>query len=375
MTMEMEVTLAFSEEQAELLEVAQSFCRDKSPIPTVRRLIEDELGYDPGVWAEMARLGWLGIAVPEEFGGSGLSLAEVVPVVEQMGRRLMGGPFVSTTLAAQALLVGGAEVQKSVILPGICAGKAATLALTEPHGDWDLAHIETSATETDGKFKLTGVKIFVVDAMSAEWIIVSVMKNGEPALIIIDRASLPENALRREVVADETRRSFRLQLAGLIVAADAFLDTARARETLTHLDLATSLLLSAEACGGAASCIDYTVEYLNTRKQFGKLIGSYQSLKHPIVDAHVAYELARSHLYSAASVFGRQGEGEIAARMAKSEAAEALAFAADRAIQFHGGFGFTYQCDAQLYRRRGMWCEYQYGDGSYQRAKLAKLML
>ena len=78
MTMEMEVTLAFSEEQAELLEVAQSFCRDKSPIPTVRRLIEDELGYDPGVWAEMARLGWLGIAVPEEFGSSGLSLAEVV---------------------------------------------------------------------------------------------------------------------------------------------------------------------------------------------------------------------------------------------------------------------------------------------------------
>ncbi|MGX1197571.1 acyl-CoA dehydrogenase family protein [Parvibaculum sp. MBR-TMA-1.3b-4.2] len=372
--MERNVTLTFSEEQAELLEVAQNFCRDKSPVSTVRKLIEDELGYDPAVWQEMIALGWLGIAVPEEFGGVGLSMAEVVPVVEQMSRRLMGGPFVPTTLAAQALLVGGTEAQKSKILPEICAGKAATLALTEPHADWDLTHIEAKAAEEGGKLKLSGTKIFVVDAASAEWIIASVMKDGEPALVIIEKAGLPEGALRREVVADETRRSFRLELDGVEVPADALLDTSRTRETLAHIDLASSLLLSAEACGAAASCVDYTVEYLKTRKQFGKLIGSYQSLKHPTVDALVAYETARSHLYNAACTFGQQGEGEIAVRMAKSESSDALSFAADRAIQFHGGFGFTYECDAQLYRRRGMWCEYLHGDGPYQRAKLADLL-
>jgi alkylation response protein AidB-like acyl-CoA dehydrogenase len=111
------------------------------------------------------------------------------------------------------------------------------------------------------------------------------------------------------------------------------------------------LLAAAEMCGGTYSVVDYTLDYLKTRKQFGKLIGGYQSLKHTMVDAHMGYERARAHLYSAAFLFGQQGEGEVAVRMAKAEAEEAFAFAADRAIQFHGGYGFTYDCDAQLYRR------------------------
>ena len=109
--------------------------------------------------------------------------------------------------------------------------------------------------------------------------------------------------------------------------------------------------------------------------QFGALIGSYQALKHPTVDAYVAYEQARSHLYSAAHCFGEQGVGEIATRMAKAQADAAMSFAADRAIQFHGGFGFTYDCDAQLYRRRAIWHASQYGDGAYHKQKLADLLL
>ena len=105
--------IGLSDEQAALLESATKYCGDKSPIETVRRLIEEERGYDPAVFAEMAELGWLGIAIPESYGGAGLELAEVVPVVEQMGRHLMAGPFLSTTLAAQAVLAGGTEAQKS----------------------------------------------------------------------------------------------------------------------------------------------------------------------------------------------------------------------------------------------------------------------
>ena len=117
------------------------------------------------------------------------------------------------------------------------------------------------------------------------------------------------------------------------------------------------------------------IEYLTTRKQFGRPIGSYQALKHPLVDAHVGIEQARSHLYAAAHTFLKGETGEIAVRMAKAQAGPALAYAADRAIQFHGGFGFTYECDAQLFRRRALWCETQYGDALDQRRKLAALIL
>ncbi len=368
-------TIGFSEEQAQLMEVATSFCRDKSPVEKVRALLSDDLGYDPAVWNELAELGWLAIAVPEEFGGIGLGLAEVVPVVEQMGRALMAGPFVSTTLAAQALSVAGTQEQQAKLLPELCAGTVATLALSEPHADWDLSHIECTATAHGADYVLAGRKTFVENAAASAWIIASVLRDGAPALVAIERSNFRDEALRREIIIDETRRSYQLTLDGITVSHDAFLEEEKVGEALAHLHLCANLLLSAEMCGGTASVIDYTLDYLKTRKQFGKYIGSYQALKHPIVDAHISYENARSHLYAAAHNFMQQGEGEIATRMAKAESGDALSFAADRAIQFHGGFGFTYDCDAQLYRRRSLWCENQYGDAIYHRAKLADLLL
>ena len=367
--------IGFSEEQAEILDVAINFCRDKSPIEKVRALIEDETGFDPAVWAELAELGWLAIALPEEFGGIGLSLAEVVPVVEQMGRRLMNTPFIPTTLAAQALLAGGTDAQKADLLPRLAAGTIATLALYEDHGDWDLSTITATATREGDGFVLAGQKFLVQDAAEADVIIATVSLMNAPALVVIDTAKLAEGALRREVIIDETKRSYALTLDGVTVGADALLDPAKAGAALEAIEMAAGLLLSAEMCGAAQSTVDYIVEYLNTCKQFGKLIGSFQAVKHPTVDAYVSYEKARSLLYSAAYMFDQQGEGEIAVRMAKAEAGEALSYAADRAIQFHGGFGFTYDCDAQLYRRRGIYSEAVFGDAIYHRKKLAPLML
>jgi len=368
-------TIAFSEEQADMLEVAENFCRDKSPIERVRALMEDDLGHDAAVWQEMAGLGWLAIAIPEEYGGVGLGMAEVVPVVEQMGRRMMAGPFLSTTLATQALLTGGTEAQKTVILPEIAAGVCATLALSEANADWDLTNIEARTSAEGGQLVLSGTKTLVTDAMAAKWIFASVMHKGSACIAVLERANLPEGALRRETIIDETKRSYQLTLDGIKITETDLFDLSRARETFDHIHLAAALLIAAEMCGGARSVIDYTVEYLQTRKQFGKIIGSYQALKHPIVDAHIGYEQARSHLYSAAFNFTKQGEGEISTRMAKAQAGEALSFAADRAIQFHGGFGFTYDCDAQLYRRRSIWAENMYGDGIYHRKRLANLLL
>jgi len=367
-------SIGFSDEQAELLEVAQRFAREKSPIDKVRALLDDDLGHDPHVWNEIAELGWLAIAVPEAYGGVGLSLAEVVPVMEQMGRTLMAGPFLSTTVAAQAVLQGGSEQQKADLLPDLCAGTPATVALMEASADWDLTHLACAAKRDGDELALSGTKVLVADAAAAAWVVASVMLDGAPALVVVPKDALGSDALTREVVIDETRRAFKVSLDGVRVPASQLLASAPAEKTLAHVELVTSLLLSAEMCGGTASCIDYTVDYLKTRKQFGKLIGSYQALKHPAVDALIGYEQARSHVYAAAHSFSEQGEGEIATRMAKAQAATAMSFAADRAIQFHGGFGFTYDCDAQLYRRRAFWGDSQHGDAAFQRKKLADLM-
>ena len=366
--------IGLSEEQAQLLESAAKFCADKSRIDDVRRLIDDELGHDPAVFVEMAELGWLGIAIPEGFGGAGLELSEVVPVVEHMGRQLMGGPFVSTTLAAQLLLAAGTDAQKSEVLPQLASGTAATLAFSEPHADFDNTRIECTAERSGDRIELSGTKCLVLDAHVAKWMIVSVSLGDAPALVLLDAAAIAASEIRRETVIDETRRSFRVVLDGVSVPQTALLDKSRITSALSRIELAGALLATAEMCGGGTSCIAYTVSYLNSRKQFGRPIGSYQALKHTAVQAHVGLEQARSHLSAAAHTFEKAGEGEIAVRMAKAHTGPALAFAADRAIQFHGGYGFTYECDAQLYRRRALWGESQYGDAIHHRRILADLI-
>ncbi len=367
--------IGFSEDQASLLEVATDFCQRRSPVATVRRLMEDEAGHDPAVWTELGDLGWLGVAIPEAYGGSGLGLAEVVPLVEQMGRRLMAGPFVSTTLVAQGLIAGGTEDQKREVLPRIAAGEAAALALAELDTDWEADSIACTATrQADGRLALSGLKVLVTDANAARRILASVRLDGAPALVLLTPEDLPAGALRRETVIDETRRSFALTLDGVVLEADRLLDPGRARAALEHLHLVANLLAAADMVGGTQACIDYTLDYLRTRTQFGKVIGAYQALKHPMVDAYTRYEQARSHLYSAAHCFNEQGTGEIAVRMAKAAADVAYSFAADRSIQFHGGFGFTWDCDAQLYRRRAIWHAAQFGDAAFHRKKLARLL-
>jgi acyl-CoA dehydrogenase len=366
--------LGYSEEQIELLDVATTFCRDKSPIDSVRKLMDSELGYDADVWAEMAALGWTAIAVPEAHNGVGLTLAEVVPVVEQMGRNLMASPFTASALSAQALVVGGTEAQQSEWLPRLAEGAVGTLALSEAHGDWDLSNITASAKSDGDSLILSGEKLFVLWAETADVVIASVMLDGKPALVLLTAHDIV-GKLRREAIIDETKRSFALSLDGISVSKSAMLDFGKTVQTLAHLDRAAALLQSAEMCGGTQSVIDYTVSYLQTRKQFGKVIGEYQALKHPIVDAYVDYEKARSHLYSAAHSFSDQGLGEIAVRMAKAAADTTYSFAADRAIQFHGGFGFTHDCDAGLHRRASIFHASQFGDAAWQRAKLASLLL
>lgn len=367
-------TIGTTEEQIELLDVATNFCRDKSPVEKVRKLMDGDLGYDPAVWKEIGELGWLAIAIPEAHGGVGLSMAEVVPIAEQMGRNLMSTPFGQTTIAVQALLAGATDAQKTEWLPKIAEGAAATLALHEGNGDWDLSNVACTG-ETDGdSVKLSGKKLLVLWADSAELIIVSIKMGDALRFALLDRSALPEGSLRREIIIDETTRSFELTLDGITVPTSALFDANHSRETLDKIEQAAGLIHAAEMTGGAQSVIDYTIEYLKTRKQFGKVIGSYQALKHPTVNNYVEYEKARTHLYAAAHSWGEQGRGEVAILMAAAQSHANYSEASDRSIQFHGGFGFTHDCDAQLHRRKAIMAGALIGDAAYQRSKLSSLL-
>ena len=365
--------LGFSEEQAMLLDVARSFCRDRSPIAAVRRQLESETGFDPALWQEMVALGWPGIALPEGCGGSGLGISGAVPVVESMGRAMLGTPLISSTLAGQLLLRAAGSGPQESVLAEIAAGVPATVALLE-NGDWGG---ERLACTVDSYGVLRGAKHFVTDAGVAQIFIVAVEFEGAPALAVVRAGELGEGAIRPHTLVDQTRRAASVDFGGAVVGEERIVTGERVPGALRDLRLLGALLVAAEAAGSAASCLDTTVEYLRTRKQFGRLIGSYQALKHPAVDILTAVDAARSFVYHAATLVGDEPLGrdaEIACRMAKAQATEALAYAGDRAVQFHGGMGFTWECDAQLYIRRAQWSQQQFGDAQHHRKRLASLL-
>jgi acyl-CoA dehydrogenase len=375
MNHELSQLMTFSEEQSMLQDTAVTFFAEKSPMPVVRAQIETRSGFERGVWNEMVALGWTGLAVPEQLGGGGLGLAEAVCIAEPMGRHLCSAPFLSTQLFVQALLNGGDEGQQAEYLSRIAGGAIGTVALFESDGNWDLTSITARADRGGEGYVLAGSKALVIDAEAADIVLASVRLEGAAALAIIARDELPDGALRREIVIDETRRSFAMKLDGVHIAPQRMIEGAAAARALASIRNAALLLLSAEASGGTAGVLRLVVDYLNTRSAFGRKIGSYQALKHPCVDMLIGLERARSHVYHAASLVAAAADAEIALRMAKAQACDAFAFAGDRAIQFHGAFGFTYECDAQLFLRRALWLQYGFGDTGHHRRHLANRLL
>jgi alkylation response protein AidB-like acyl-CoA dehydrogenase len=250
----------------------------------------------------------------------------------------------------------------------------ATVAITEPSGSFDVSRIQATAVRQGANLALSGTKTFVLDAQGADAVLVAVRYEGTLALLLLTREQLAARATP-EVLIDETRRSARVKLDGLLVPTSALLDGGDAEEALKHVERVAWLLLSAEMAGGAEGVFQLTLEYLKTRKQFGKLIGGYQALKHPMVDIMCAIESGRSLLYYAATVFdGDPAERDRALRMAKAQLGETFTHAADRSVQFHGAIGFTYECHAQLFFRRAQWLQYTFGDSVHHRKQLAAAM-
>jgi alkylation response protein AidB-like acyl-CoA dehydrogenase len=367
------VNFAFSEEQEELRKSVRRFLEDKSSSPEVRRLMETDDGYDPAVWSQMGQqLGLQGLAIPEEYGGSGYSYVELIVVLEEMGRSLLCAPYFSTVaLAANALLASGDDAAKKEYLPSIAAGETiATLALTESSGRWDEEGVTLQATKGGDGYTLSGEKMFVIDGHIANLILVAARTGAGVSLFAVDgdAAGLTRTPL---ATMDQTRKQAKLTFEN--TPAKLIGGEGEGWPVLNKtLDLA-AVALAAEQVGGAQKVLEMAVQYAKDRVQFGRPIGSFQAIKHKCADMLLEVESAKSAAYYAGWAAAEDNEElPVVASLAKAYCSDAYFHAAAENIQIHGGIGFTWEHDAHLYFKRAKSSELMLGDPTYHRELLAQ---
>ncbi len=367
----MSADFIYTEEHALLRDEVRRWLAERASMDAVRGLLTDPRGDDPSAWNELGELGWLGLTVPERHGGAGLGAVELAIVMEEAGRVLLPTPILGHLLAAGVIARGGSEAQQSTWLPRIArGGLRAAWAHVEPNGAWRVA--QTTTTWKDGA--LRGVKHFVWAADTADLFCVPVVVDGSSRIALVT-ADAPGVRVETEITLDGTRRQGRLHLDDVRIDPDALLARPATESEAELLPWAWTAL-AAESVGGASAALDLTAAYAATREQFGKAIGSFQAIKHPLVNVLIAVEHARSLVYAAASAIDQEGAAtEMLARMAQVTASEAYSFATSRAIQFHGGYGFTEDCDAHLYLRRAQASRPVFGDPAHHRARIADALL
>jgi alkylation response protein AidB-like acyl-CoA dehydrogenase len=375
--------IGFTEEQELLRETARKFLDAECDSRFVRARMAEPAAVTDEFWHKLAEQGWLGIIYPEEDGGSGLGLVDLVVLMEEMGRRVMPGPYLATVLLGGALIAeAGAPAQRREWLPRIAAGEAkAALAWTEPNLRWDAAGITSAARETGGGFALSGTKLFVGDAHLADILVVaartrdgSTMEDGVSLLLVPKETAGLTVALLPTI--DETRKLCEVRLDNVALPASALLgDRHRGWAPILRVIERATVALCAEMCGSAQQVLDMTVDYAKLRVTFGKPIGSYQGVKHQAADMLVAIENAKSLTYYAAWAFDEaEPDAALAVSMAKAAASDMARRVAGAGIQLHGGIGMTWEHDLQLYFKRAKASEVAFGDATWHRERVARLL-
>jgi alkylation response protein AidB-like acyl-CoA dehydrogenase len=369
---------SFTSEQEEFRLILRRFLEDKSPTTAVRRLMATETGWDRSAWQDLnQQLGLAAIHIPEAYGGQGFSFVELGIVLEEMGRALLCAPyFASTVLAATTIVNAGTEAQKRELLPSIADGSCvATLAFTEPNGKWDATGVETTATPAGGRFRLDGVKSFVLDGQASDLIVVLARRPGSTGNDGLSFFTVPGNApnlTRRPLkVLDPTRKQARLEFRS--VEADLLGQEGAAAAPFTKTMTQAVACLASEMVGGAERLRQSALDYANLRVQFGRSIASFQSMKHKQADMLVDVELAKSAAYCAASA-AADGDADLPAlaSLAKATASEAYLQTAIHTIQIHGGIGFTWDNDTHLWFKRAKSSEVFLGDATYHREQMMR---
>jgi alkylation response protein AidB-like acyl-CoA dehydrogenase len=374
------VHLEFTAEQDELRDGVRAVLARECPISLVREVVEKGTAPD-ALWGQMVELGWPALTVPEPAGGLGMGAVELAVVVEELGRVLAPGPFVPTlTQFAPVVAEAGSPEQQQRFLGGVAAGElTGTLALVERSGSVDAGHVSTTATPDRDGFVLDGAKEMVVEAPTADEIVVIARvpgTSGDDGVggFVVPRADAgldPVDAL------DPSRPVARVTLDGVRVDSDRVLGEpgpTTAAAVARAVEVAATAL-AVETVGAAQTILDITLAYAKQREQFGAPIGSFQAIKHKFADMLVALERARATSYFAALTIAEDdARRALAASTAKAAAGDCAALLAKEGIQIHGGIGYTWEHDMHLYVRRVKSSSLLFGNAAQHRARVADLI-
>src|SRR5213594_3491288 len=361
---------SFSSDQQLLKNSARAFLDEHCQPAAVRLLWDDPRGESDTMWKEMAQLGWLGLSLPEAYGGSGLGMVESAILLEELGRAAYPGPYWPTVLAAAAVETAGTDTQKKRWLSAIATGDArATLALL----DWDPGTMSARAEKTPRGWALSGTKRFVPWAHVANLLLIPARAPEGPTLFLVD-PSASGLTLSPVQGMDLATRWVQIDMDKVPAAADAVLGTAgQAGPLLASLVRRGAVGAAAEMLGAARRCLDMAVGYAKVREQFGQPIGSFQAIRHKCAEMLLEVENSHAAVYYAAwALDAKAEENNLAASVAKAYVGDAARRVCGEAIQVHGGIGFTWEYDLHIYMKRAKALEPMYGDADYHREQIVR---
>jgi alkylation response protein AidB-like acyl-CoA dehydrogenase len=376
------MALVLTEEQSMLRDSARGLISDKAPVSHLRHLRDsrDATGFSRDLWQSFAEMGFSGLLVPEEFGGSGLGCVEAGVVMEEIGRNLTPSPFLPTSvLAASALARGGSAAQKSEHLPKIAGGSLlAALAIDEGTKHRPLM-TQMQAVRSGNGFRLRGDKAFVVDGHVADLLIVAARTAGRVGerdgltLFLVDRHARGLD-IERTVMVD-SHNAARISFDSVEVDADGVLGEVDQGGALLErvLDIGRGVVAS-EMVGVAEGVFAPTVSYLKERRQFGKAIGEFQALQHRAAQLYIEIEITRAAVLKALQTLDKDAATATASvAVAKARAGSTATLAVQEGVQMHGGMGMTDQFDIGFFMKRARVCQELFGDSNFHADQLARM--
>ncbi len=370
--------LGLNEAQQMLKNSAQEFLEAECSKDYVREMEEDERGYTPELWQKLAEQGWLGLIIPEKYGGVELEYQDLIVLLEEMGRYMLPGPYFSTVVMGGMTITDAAtEEQKEEYLPRIAEGQIiVTLAINEPSGRWDAEGIELKASENGDKWVLNGTKLFVPNAHVSDYVVVAA-RTGEGTndislFIVSTQAKGVEETLLQTIASD---RQSEVVFNNVEVSSSNLLGEKNAGwSTIEKVLQWGAIGKCAEMTGGGQEVLDMTVEYAKQRTQFGRPIGTFQAIQRHCANMATDVEGSKFITYQAA---WRLSEGLPADRevaMAKAWVSEAYRRVCALGHQSHGAIGFTKEHNMQLYSRRAKAAELAFGDADLHLDKVSEIL-
>jgi alkylation response protein AidB-like acyl-CoA dehydrogenase len=365
----------FSDEQKELRDQARKFLAEKCPPKAVRAVLDGKAPYDRDLWKGLAKMGFLGVAIPENYGGAGAGYLELCVIAEEMGRALAPVPFSSSVyLAAEAILLAGSEVQKQKWLPLIASGEAiGTLALFEGKGNPSPQSIRLTASGSH----LKGVKKPVPDGAIADFAIVaartgSAGRDTDISLFLVD---MKTEGIEAKALTNIDPTHGQAEISFKNCRAEPLGSPGEGWSVISQVLDRAAVLIAFEQVGGADRALEMGRDYALDRIAFGRPIGSFQAIKHMLADMYVSATLARSNCYYGAwALSSNASELGEAAAAARISATQAFQHCAKNNIQVHGGMGFTWEFDCHLYYRRANATALALGSMSYWEDALIERM-